>query len=47
MLAIKNAKIVLENEILYGKVLLLSNKIERIVEENEIPEGAKIIDCKG
>ena len=47
MLAVKNAKIVLENEILEGKALLLSDKIEGIVEENEIPEGAEIIDCKG
>ena len=47
MLAVKNAKIVLENEILEGKALLLSNKIEGIVEESEIPEGAEIIDCEG
>ena len=47
MLAIRNAKIVLENEILEGKVLLLSDKIEGIVEENEIPDGAEIIDCEG
>ena len=47
MLAVKNAKIVLENGILEGKALLLSDKIEGIVEENEIPEGAEVIDCKG
>ena len=47
MLAIRNAKIVLENGILEGKALLLSDKIEGIVEETEIPEGAEIIDCKG
>ena len=47
MLAIRNAKIVLENGILEGKALLLSDKIEGIVEENEIPEGAEVIDCKG
>ena len=47
MLAIRNAKIVLENGILEGKALLLSDKIEGIVEETEIPEGAEIIDCEG
>ena len=47
MLAIRNAKIVLENEILDGKSLLISDKIEGIVEENEIPEGVEAIDCKG
>ena len=47
MVAIRNAKIVLENGILEGKALLLSDKIEGIVEETEIPEGAEIIDCKG
>ena len=47
MVAIRNAKIVLENGILEGKALLLSNKIEGIVDENEIPEGVEIIDCKG
>ena len=47
MLAIRNAKIVLENGILEGKALLLSDKIDGIVDENEIPEGAEIIDCKG
>ena len=47
MVAIRNAKIVLENGILEGKALLLSDKIEGIVEETEIPEGAEVIDCKG
>ena len=47
MLAIRNAKIVLENGILEGKALLLSDKIEGLVDETEIPEGAEIIDCKG
>ena len=37
MLAVKNAKIVLENGILEGKALLLSDKIEGIVNNNEIP----------
>ncbi|MBR2381742.1 MAG: N-acetylglucosamine-6-phosphate deacetylase [Clostridia bacterium] len=47
MLALKNAKIVLENGISEGKVLLLSDKIEKIAEESEIPEGVEVIDCKG
>ena len=47
MLAVKNAKIVLENGISEGKALLLSDKIEGIVDENEIPEDAEIIDCEG
>lgn len=45
MLAIKNAKIVLENEILYGKVLLLSDKIEGIVDS--IPKNYEVIDADG
>ncbi len=47
MLAIKNAKIIFENRIEQGKILLLSDKIEGIVDENEIPEGAEVIDCEG
>ena len=47
MLALKHAKLLLKDKIEYNKVLLLSDKIEGIVEENEIPEGAEIIDCKG
>ena len=47
MIAIINGQIILENKIEYNKVLLISDKIEGIVEETEIPEGAEIIDCKG
>ena len=47
MLALKHAKLLLKDKIEYNKVLLLSDKIEGIVEENEIPEGAEVIDCKG
>ncbi len=47
MIALINAKLLLENEISEGKVLLLSDKIEGIVGENEIPDGAEIIDCEG
>ena len=45
MLAIKNAKIVLENRIEEGKVLLFSDKIEGVVDY--IPEGVEIIDAEG
>ena len=45
MLAIKNAKIILENEILEGKALLLSDKIEGIVDT--IPENCEVIDAEG
>ena len=45
MLAIKNAKIVLENRIEEGKVLLFSDKIEGIVDY--ISEGVEIIDAEG
>ena len=47
MFAIVNGKIVLENRIESGKVLLLSDKIEGIVDESEIPEGCEIIDAEG
>ena len=47
MSVLKNAKIVLENRILEGKALLLSDKIEGIINENEIPEDVEIIDCEG
>lgn len=47
MLVLKNAKIILENKTLYGKALVLGDKIEAIIEETEIPEGAEVIDCKG
>ena len=47
MFAIKNAKIVLENEIVCDKSILYSDKIEAIVPECEIPAGAEIIDAQG
>lgn len=46
MLAIKNAKIILENKIEYGKALLLSEKIEGMVDECDIPKGVEIIDAE-
>lgn len=45
MLAIKNAKIVLEDRIEEGKVLLFSDKIEKITDN--IPEGYEVIDAYG
>ena len=47
MLALKNAKLLLKDTIEYNKVLLLSDKIEGIIEEAEIPENCEVIDCKG
>ena len=47
MIAIKNGKIILEDKIIENKILLLTDKIEGIVDENEIPEGCEVIDCEG
>ena len=47
MLALKNSKLLLKDAVEEGKALLLTDKIVGIVGENEIPEGAEIIDCKG
>ena len=47
MLALKNAKLLLKDTIEYNKTLLLSDKIEGIIEETEIPEGCEVIDCDG
>ena len=47
MLAIKNGKIILEDEILDGKALLLTDKIEGIVDESEIPSDARVVDAEG
>ena len=47
MIAIKNAQIVLENGIEQNKALLFEEKIIGLVNENEIPEGAEVIDAKG
>ena len=45
MLAIKNARIIFENRIEEGKVLLLSDKIEGIADS--IPENCEVIDAEG
>ena len=47
MVAIKNGKIILEDEIVLGKALLYTDKIEGIVDECEIPAGAEVIDAEG
>ncbi len=47
MVAIKNGKIVLENGIQEGKVLLYTDKIEGIVDESKIPADADVIDANG
>ena len=47
MVAIKNGKIILEDEIVLGKALLITDKIEGIVDESEIPSDASVIDAEG
>ena len=47
MVAIKNGKIILENEIVLGKALIFTDKIEGIVEECDIPADASVIDAEG
>ncbi|MBO5315728.1 MAG: N-acetylglucosamine-6-phosphate deacetylase [Clostridia bacterium] len=47
MIAIKNAQIVLENGIEQNKALLFEEKIIGLVNENEIPAGAEVIDANG
>ena len=47
MLALKNAKLLLKDKTEYDKVLLLSDKIEGVVDEGDIPSDAVVIDCEG
>ena len=47
MIAIKNGKIIFKDRIIENKILLLSDKIEGIVDENEIPENCEVIDAEG
>lgn len=47
MIAIKNAKIILENGIVEGRALLFGDRIEGIVDEHDIPSDARIIDAGG
>ena len=47
MLAIKNGKIIFKDRTIENKILLLSDKIEGIIEETEIPENCEVIDAEG
>ncbi len=47
MIAIKNGKIILPDRIDEGKVLLIDEKIEGIVDLQDIPSGVEIIDAEG
>ena len=47
MKCIKGATLILPRESVTGKALLFDEKIIGIVEENEIPKGAEIIDASG
>ncbi len=47
MQAVRNAKFILKDGIETGKALLFTDKILGLVNEDEIPEGAKIIDANG
>ena len=47
MKAIINGKIILKDEIIEGYALLLSDVIEAVIPQDELPESAKIIDAKG
>lgn len=47
MKAIINGKIILKDGILEGHALLFDDVIEGIIKENDIPDGAEIIDADG
>ena len=47
MIAIKNGKVILENEVVLGKAVLFTDKIVGIVDEAEIPADAEVIDAEG
>lgn len=47
MRAIKNGKIVLKDRVLYGKALVFEEKIADIVDNEDVPTGAEIIDANG
>ena len=47
MFAIKNGKLILEDEVVSGKAVLYTDKIVGIVDENEIPSDATVIDAEG
>ncbi len=47
MLVLKNAKIILKDGIVEGVALVISDKIEALVPECDIPADAEVIDCGG
>ena len=47
MFAIKNGKIITEDEVLLGKAVVFTDKIKAIVDEDAIPEGVEILDACG
>ena len=47
MKAIVNGKIILEDKIIEGYALLLSDVIEAVIPKDKLPENAEIIDAKG
>lgn len=47
MIAIKNGKVILENEVVLGKAVLFTDKIEGIVDECDIPADAQVVDAEG
>ena len=47
MLAIKNGKTILEDGVVFGKAVLINDKIVDVVDESAIPKDAEIIDAEG
>ena len=47
MFAIKNGKVILENEVVLGKAVLYGDKIVGVVDECDIPADAEVIDAEG
>ncbi|MBR3845323.1 MAG: N-acetylglucosamine-6-phosphate deacetylase, partial [Clostridia bacterium] len=47
MIAIKNGKIIFKDRMIENKILLLTDKVEGIVDETEIPENCEVIDAEG
>ena len=47
MFAIKNGKVILENEVVLGKAVLYTDKIVGVVDECDIPADAEVIDAEG
>ncbi|MBR6793524.1 MAG: N-acetylglucosamine-6-phosphate deacetylase [Clostridia bacterium] len=47
MKAIKNGKIILKDRVIEGQAVLISDVIEGILPEEQIPEGVEVLDAKG